>query len=139
MDIQLATSDAQIAGCFAVMAELRPHLVRDEFVERVRLQERENFLLAYGTDAGRVVAVAGFRVMEKLSTGRSLYVDDLVTSEQARSHGYGHALFEWLVHYARARQCRHFELDSGVQRFDAHRFYLRERMIIRAHHFDLEL
>jgi hypothetical protein len=27
------------------------------------------------------------------------------------------------------------DLDSGVHRHDAHRFYLRERMLISAHHF----
>jgi hypothetical protein len=31
------------------------------------------------------------------------------------------------------------ELDSGVQRFAAHRFYFRERMWISRHHFSLEL
>ncbi|MGZ5001726.1 MAG: GNAT family N-acetyltransferase, partial [Chthoniobacterales bacterium] len=30
-------------------------------------------------------------------------------------------------------------LDSGVQRFDAHRFYLMKRMKISSHHFSLEL
>jgi hypothetical protein len=40
---------------------------------------------------------------------------------------------------ARATGCAKLELDSGVQRFDAHRFYLRKRMIISSHHFSLEL
>lgn len=31
------------------------------------------------------------------------------------------------------------ELDSGVQRFDAHRFYLVQRMLNTAHHFRLTL
>jgi hypothetical protein len=31
------------------------------------------------------------------------------------------------------------DLDSGVTRFDAHRFYLRERMHIQSHHFALAL
>jgi hypothetical protein len=30
-------------------------------------------------------------------------------------------------------------LDSGVQRFGAHRFYLRRRMDITSHHFALDL
>ncbi|MGZ5023946.1 MAG: GNAT family N-acetyltransferase, partial [Chthoniobacterales bacterium] len=30
-------------------------------------------------------------------------------------------------------------LDSGVQRFDAHRFYLMKRMKISSHHFVLDL
>ncbi len=69
----------------------------------------------------------------------STAVDDLVTDAAARSHGYGAALFDWLVAEARRLDCRQLSLDSGVQRFDAHRFYLRKRMSITAHHFTLKL
>jgi hypothetical protein len=31
------------------------------------------------------------------------------------------------------------ELDSAVQRFDAHPFYLTNRMIISSHHFRLKV
>ena len=56
-----------------------------------------------------------------------------------RSLGLGSALFDWLVAEARAEGCAKLELDSGVQRFDAHRFYLAKRMIISSHHFSLDL
>ena len=56
-----------------------------------------------------------------------------------RSAGYGGQLFDWLVERARAEGCRTLELDSGVQRFDAHRFYLVRRMSIVSHHFRLVL
>jgi GNAT superfamily N-acetyltransferase len=68
-----------------------------------------------------------------------LYVDDLVTDETIRSKGYGKQLLDWLIAEARRTGCQTFELDSGVQRFDAHRFYLTNRMIIAAHHFRLVL
>jgi GNAT superfamily N-acetyltransferase len=139
MHIQVAESDNELQACFIVMAELRPDLVPDEFVARVRRQEREGFRLAYLKDGDDVMAVAGFRLMEKLFTGPAMYVDDLVTKHGARSRGYGHALFRWLIAHARTQGCRALELDSGVQRFDAHRFYLRERMAIQSHHFVLEL
>jgi GNAT superfamily N-acetyltransferase len=53
--------------------------------------------------------------------------------------GYGTKLFDWLVDYARAENCQQLTLDSGVQRFAAHRFYLRQRMEITSHHFTLKL
>jgi len=83
--------------------------------------------------------VAGFRMSESLFAGRFCYVDDLVTDGSGRSLGYGGALFDWLVAEARAEGCGKLELDSGVQRFAAHRFYLTKRMIISSHHFSLEL
>lgn len=137
--IQIAQSDAEISRCFAVMSQLRPNLVADEFVERVRRQQREGYQLAFLEDGGEVKAVAGFRLMEMLSRGRFMYVDDLVTNADDRSKGHGDALFDWLADYARAALCEAMNLDSGVQRFGAHRFYLRKRMNIVAHHFSLKL
>lgn len=137
--VSLARNDREIQSCFDVMVALRPHLKREEFVSRVRRQQQESgYALAYVT-AGEVKAVAGFRISECLAWGKYLYVDDLVTGTSDRSQGYGGILFDWLVAYARAAGCDEFHLDSGVQRFDAHRFYLKKRMAIQAHHFGLKL
>ncbi len=56
-----------------------------------------------------------------------------------RSQGHGARLLAWLADQARARDCDLLELDSGVQRFDAHRFYFRERMRIASYHFSRAL
>jgi GNAT superfamily N-acetyltransferase len=101
--------------------------------------EGAGYGLAYVEDGGEVKAVAGFRVSECLAWGKFLYVDDLVSKEGERSKGYGGELFDWLVGYARQQGCEQFHLDSGVQRFAAHRFYLNRRMSIEAHHFGLKL
>lgn len=138
--ITIAQSDDEIAKCFGVMHQLRDHLVQAEFVPIIRLQEKGGYRLAFLEDAGEVQALAGFRVTERLyAGGKILYVDDLVTDRTSRSHGYGRALLGWLVDRAKAEGCVTLELDSGVQRFDAHRFYLANRMIISGHHFRLKL
>jgi GNAT superfamily N-acetyltransferase len=137
--VHMAETDAEIAECFPVMHQLRPHLEETSFVGRVHELQREGYALAYVRDDGEVVSVAGFRIMENLFSGRLLYLDDLSSCEGKRSRGYGKTLFAWLVDHARARGCAYLELDSGVQRFDAHRFYLTNRMIISAHHFRLKL
>jgi GNAT superfamily N-acetyltransferase len=135
MKIALAQSDAAIARCFGVMAQLRPHLVESDFVSRVRRMQTEGFHLASLEDAGAVCAVAGYRYYDKLFSGRNLYVDDLVTDASRRSRGHGAALLQWLADEAKRHGCVQLELDSGVQRFEAHRFYFRERMHVSAYHF----
>ena len=137
--IAIADTDEAIAGCHRVMQQLRPHISAEAFVPRVRVQQANGYILAALADDGAVRAVAGYRYIENLYSGRVLYVDDLVTDDTTRSHGYGKALFDWLVAEARARACHTLELDSGVQRFGAHRFYLARRMDIVAHHFRLPL
>jgi GNAT superfamily N-acetyltransferase len=88
---------------------------------------------------GEVKAVAGFRISECLAWGKVLYVDDLVSKSGERSKGYGGELLDWLIEYAKDKGCDQFHLDSGVQRFAAHRFYLNKRMEITCHHFGLKL
>ena len=137
--IQLAETDGQIQRCFAVMAELRTHLIEGEFLERIRRQQREGYRLVCLEDDGAVKALAGYRISECLFRGKFMYVDDLITTAAGRSKGYGRQLFAWLLAEAKAADCGELSLDSGVQRFDAHRFYLRHRMDIIAHHFRLKL
>ena len=139
MKISLATSDTAIARCLPVLQQLRPHLVEADFVARVRRMQGEGFHLAFLEEAGAVRAVAGYRYYEKLVSGRNLYVDDLVTDPTQRSRGHGRALLAWLAAEARTHGCDQLELDSGVQRFDAHRFYFRERMHVSAYHFVIPL
>jgi GNAT superfamily N-acetyltransferase len=138
--ISVAKTPAQIARCHQVMRELRPQFRRrDRFVERVRLQQRGGYLLAFLESGGEVRAVAGYRILESLFSGRNMYVDDLVTRATNRSAGYGGMLLDWLTEQARAHGCENFELDSGVQRFEAHRFYFKKRMKISSYHFAIRL
>jgi GNAT superfamily N-acetyltransferase len=134
-EIRLAESDDEIAACYRVMRELRPHIDEISFVPRVRAQQTSGYLLAYAADESGPVAVAGFRLGQSLSWDRYLYVDDLVTLPARRSEGFGAGLLAWLKDYAARHGCAQLHLDSGVQRKDAHRFYEREGMEAFALHF----
>jgi GNAT superfamily N-acetyltransferase len=136
--IQLAISVAEIEQCFPVMSQLRSHLSADDFVQQVQAQMETGYQLAYIHDA-QVIGVAGFEISTNLAWGKYLYLADLVVDDQMRSQGYGEALFTWLIKYAQKHDCQEFHLDSGVQRFAAHRFYLRHKMNISSHHFSLKL
>lgn len=139
MQIRVAEADPDILRCFAVMAQLRPHLSREDFVPRIRRMQQEGFVLAFLEEDEEVCAVAGFRYLDLLFSGRTLYVDDLVTDAARRSLGHGAALHRWLQDQARARGCTTLTLDSGVQRTEAHRFYFRQRMSIQGYHFSMPL
>jgi GNAT superfamily N-acetyltransferase len=137
--IQLAQSEADIARCFAVMQELRPHLKEAEFVARIQRQQASGYLLLALIHEEEVRAVAGYRISENLAWERFLYVDDLVARNSDQGSGYGSRLIDWLIAEARAQGCAQFHLDSGVQRFQAHRFYLHKGLDITSHHFALVL
>jgi GNAT superfamily N-acetyltransferase len=138
--IAIAHTDEEIESCYDVMSQLRPHIERKDFVARVRRQmDSFDYKLAYLRDAGVIKAVAGIRISEWLHGGKYLEIDDLVAKEGERSNGYGGQLFDWAVEMAKSENCAHLRLLSGVQRFDAHRFYLRKRMNIEAHYFTIPI
>lgn len=138
MQIRTASAETEIARCHPVMHQLRPHVSRESFTARVLRQiASHGYRLVYVEAQNEVRAVAGYRVSECLAWGKHLYVDDLVTDAGERSRGYGKALLLWLIDHAWSQGCGEFHLDSGVTRFDAHRFYLRHGMKIASHHFSL--
>lgn len=140
MNIEHAKSDGQIASTFEVMRQLRPHLVREEYIPQIRaLMASDGFRLAFLTDEGEVRAVAGYRYMNMLYCGRLLYVDDLVTDERVRSRGYGARLLGWLKDEGRRQGCIELQLISRVIREQAHRFYFREGLGIECFQFRIQL
>ena len=132
---RIAKTDDEIDGCFDVMSELRPHLKRDQFLALVRRMESEGYRMAYLTEEGQVVAVAGYRISTNFWLGKHLYVDDLATSSQSRSKGHGEAMIGWLRDQAKANGCRSFDLDSGTHRGRAHKFYFKHGFTIASYHF----
>jgi GNAT superfamily N-acetyltransferase len=137
--IKIAQNAGDITRCFDVMHELRPHLMLESYLAQAARQQAQGWLLAFLECDDVIRSVAGYRIIENLAWGRILYVDDLVTRANDQGGGFGSALFDWLVAQARQHQCSQFHLDSGVQRFDAHRFYLHKRLDITCHHFAMRL
>ena len=125
---------------FAVLQQLRTHLDRPTFerVHRAGAAQGLRFTAAFDAN-GRCLGVAGWRVMDTTSVVRKLYVDDLVVDARARSGGVGAHLLHHLAERGRDAGCTVLELDSGHQRTDAHRFYLREGMADVSRHFALRL
>lgn len=135
MEIREVFSEAEVRTAYPIMSELRTHLSEDGYLSAVERMRGEGYRLVGAYDDGKVLGVAGFRVMELLYCGKILYVDDLVTSEGARSEGVGGSLLRWLEDEAEKNGCSELHLDSGVGRKDAHRFYFREGMGIFSFHF----
>lgn len=153
----LMNMQPQLANVFEVTPENTAHTYRvflalrkgrpvmesvETFVQWVNRQQRpEGYRIAAAFLPGMsdAVAAAGFRIQHQLSRGTMLYVDDLVTLPEHRSNGYAGLVFDWLVAEAHRHGCEQLHLDSGHQRYDAHRFYLKHGMVMNAHHFAMQV
>ncbi|HSP36618.1 MAG TPA: GNAT family N-acetyltransferase [Frankiaceae bacterium] len=134
--VELDPGDPTLAEVLPVLRELRPHLDLELFrsIYHEGWPQGLRFTAVFD-DADRCVAVAGWRIIASTSAVRKLYVDDLVTTSEARSAGHGHVLLNHLVRIAATNGCNDIDLDSGTHRVDAHRFYFREGLVISAFHF----
>lgn len=120
---------------YPLLHELRPDLDRGGFDVLAEEGGRQGLaaLLAWER-SGSPVGATLYRVLAT-SRGRLLFVDDLVTTQQARSGGVGAALLAECERIGAEQGCHRLELDSGMSNQAAHRFYYRHRMGAIALHF----
>jgi GNAT superfamily N-acetyltransferase len=127
-----------LARAETVHRQLRPHLPHD-YLSKMRRVFADGARMCVAVRDDDVVGVAVHRIHENTFDGVQMYVDDLVADEKRRSQGIGKALMDHLQQLARDAGCEKFNLDSGTQRQQAHRFYFREGMAITSFHFGKSL
>jgi GNAT superfamily N-acetyltransferase len=134
--IAWAESDAEIAACLPVMRELRAYFGKQgDFVTRVRQLQQNGYRLAAVWSGDRVVACAGYNIVENLIRGRYLHVEELITTRTERSNRIGQRLLQALIQEARDLDCQALALECGLPNSGAHRFYFREGLRISAFRF----
>lgn len=93
-----------------------------------------------GDDDGALVGLCTVYLdIPSVRFGRRAWVEDLAVHPERRSEGVGKRLLDAAKAWARERGATHLELDSGVGRVDAHRFYEREGASSRTFCFGWEL
>lgn len=139
MEIKLAREKEDFLKCWDVVKELRPHLDEERYLTLMLYMLDEGYRLIYIEEGGRGVSFCGYRPTTMLHRGRSLYIDDLCTLPEARGKGHAGALLDYVIAEARREELETVHLDSGHQRYGAHRLYLNKGFIMTSHHFALRL
>jgi GNAT superfamily N-acetyltransferase len=129
-ELENPEADDQVA---TLLAHLRPGTADRAGAVAASVEQGVRYLGAF-EESGRLAGLASWRVMST-TRGRVLYVDDLVSEPRMRRKGVGRTLLAWLEQAGVAAGCLSLELDSGVTRNDAHRFYAQAGLSISAFHF----
>jgi len=106
-----------------VMRQLRNTLSEEQCLARVKAAQAEGYRLCAAFHEDRPVGAIGWRIVNDLASGRSLYIDDLVADEAARGIGVGRVLMDFARSEAVRQGCNNLRLNSGFQRKGAHAFY----------------
>jgi len=138
--IRPASTATDVAACFPVMHDLRPHLTgAAELVARALRQFDQGYHLLAAWSDDVVVGAAGYRMQENLMRGRFCYVDDLVVAVSHRRDGLGARLLNAVAAEARAAGCGRLTLDTALDNLLGQRFYFRYGMLPASLRFGMAL
>jgi GNAT superfamily N-acetyltransferase len=99
---------------------------------------RSTILLAVDDD--RLIAFCtAYLELNSVRFGQRCWVEDFAVDPERRSRGVGASLLNAARDWARHGGATHLELDSGLARADAHRFYEREGGTRQSYTFGWEL
>lgn len=135
MEILTLKPTDELSGFWNVLSTFRTNLLEDTYQQELSEMIKDGFHLIYIIDNGEIAGFAGYRYIQKLFTGKTIYIDDLFTLPQYRGKGYAASLLAYIHQEAEAAGMNKVELDSGPTRNDAHRLYLNHKYIITSMHF----
>ena len=101
-NVQVADTDEKIMKCREVILELRPHLIKEEFVSLIKKLQQDKLTMIFIGEEGNAVAAACFVEGVKLHRGKFIYIDRVVVSLSQQGRGIGKLLYEDLLSFAKA-------------------------------------
>lgn len=139
---ELTAEDADLVA--PALRVLRPRFTGEAaIIAAIQRQMAQGYrlLASFTPDDPMAAAVAGFRIVEYLTWGKALYVDDLSALPEHRGAGHAYALMRRLEQIARDEGCAQLHLDSGFgpQRAAAHTLYYRCGLYPTSLHFSKEV
>jgi GNAT superfamily N-acetyltransferase len=87
-------------------------------------------------EAGEFVGLCtAYLELNSVRYGQRCWIEDLVVDPGRRSQGTGGALLDAAGDWARERGATHLELDTGLARADAQRFYERREPVTKSYSY----
>lgn len=109
----------------------------DEALLRARFNEMfdQNYE-CFGVYLGEeLIGVFGLWFMTRHYAGKSCEPDHVILKPEYQNRGFGKQIFEFIFDYAREKGCETSELNSYVQNFKSHKFYMNHGYVIKGYHF----
>lgn len=114
-----------------------PEAARPRVGEAIR-SPRATILVAE-EDTALIAFCTAYLELNSVRFGQRCWVEDLAVDPNQRSRGIGSSLLRAAREWAHSAGATHLELDSGLARVDAHRFYEREAGTRQSYTFGWEL
>ena len=108
----------------------------DEILQERLLEMFDQNYECFGVyKSNALIGVFGLWFMTRHYAGRSCEVDHIYIQDELQGKGIGKKLFEFIESYATSKSCETIELNSYVENYGSHKFYMNLGYIIRGYHF----
>jgi ribosomal protein S18 acetylase RimI-like enzyme len=139
-NIFVAKTKSDLEKCYPVLKELRPHLSFEDYLkiyDQAHLSNGYEIVAIQQND--RVLAVMGYRILSDFVRGKHIYIDDLVSSESARSKGLGAELLKYAETVAKNIECESLRLCAVFDNERGIKFYEKNGWTKRSYAFTKKL
>jgi GNAT superfamily N-acetyltransferase len=138
--IYAISSEYDFECSFPVMKELRPHLSYADYKEIYQhAHTSDGYQIIALEENGKIAALMGYRVLSDFVRGKHLYIDDLVSTQKARSKGLGTELLKYAENLAEQLDCKILRLCTGIENERGAIFYERNGWTKRAYAYTKKL
>lgn len=129
----------EMFAVFDVLAHMYPNMSRPEYEAILPERVETGYRMLGVFDGEKCICSAGFWISYRFYCGKFIQLDNMVTLPDARSKGVGKLVVDFIKNTGKSDGCKKVLVDTYVENFSAHRFFLREGFIIRGYHLNFEI
>jgi GNAT superfamily N-acetyltransferase len=131
--IIIARTNLDLEKCYSVLKELRPHLSLVDYMSIYEQSHNHNgYEIIAIEENNKILAVMGYRIFYDFVRGKHVYIDDLVSTKNARSKGLGAELLNYAEKIAKESNCNSLRLCTGLDNERGMSFYERNGWVQKA-------
>lgn len=130
---------AEMPTLYPLIKQLNPTITRRQFGIYLDAALDEGYRCFGGFQGKKMVAACGAWVMTRFWCGKFMEVDNVVVDKALRNSGLGKVLLDEVEKIAKSEGCKMMLAASYTHNTASHRFYFREKYIIRGFVFTKEI
>jgi GNAT superfamily N-acetyltransferase len=122
---------AEFAALYPLIEQLNPELSRKQYNAMLKQARADGYRCFGGYHGKKLVAACGIWIMTRFWCGKFMEIDNLVVDQSQRNAGIGKLLLDEVEAVAKREKCQMVLAASYTHNTASHRFYFREKYIIR--------
>ena len=126
----------QINTIIPLVQKLTNHKVSDAILkQRFAEMVTQNYECAGIYDGDKLIGISGLWFCTRHYAGKTVELDHIFIEESYRNKGLGKKFMKCIYDYVTQKGCQTAELNTYVQNYPSHKFYMNEDFEILGYHF----